>query len=86
MWNINSKYQTEIDISKMKNDAVAKITLHRNSYQAVESALQNKLAISLLYDKRKSDEYIASSGFDIATDIMLQLEIIGINGSSKTQL
>ena len=59
MTSINSVFDVALDISKISDGGVAQVTVHRNSYKSIEAPLQNKLAISLIYNKGESDEYIS---------------------------
>jgi hypothetical protein len=82
MHNINSIFTTTIDISKQGAGSVSHVTLHRNSYKSIESAVQNKLAINMIYDKSGSDEYIKQQALDVDKDIMIRLEIYGKEGET----
>ena len=85
MVSINSVFNTSVDFSDLQAGSVAQVTIHRNSYRAIEAQGQNKLAISIIYDKSKSDDFLSQyDAYDADTDIMVFLEIVGVHGSSTT--
>ena len=49
---------------------------------SIESALQNKLSINIIYDKSGSDAYIKQQSLDVDKDIMVRMEIFGNNGDT----
>jgi hypothetical protein len=86
MLPLNSLFETTIDISDVKEGGVAQITLHRNSYSSVAAKEQNQMAISLVFDKIKSDKYLNKNGLNALTSAMMYLEVIGRNGKSVTNI
>ena len=81
MASINSVFEVALDISRMTAGGVAMVTLHRNSYKSIEAPLQNKLAMSLIYNKGESDEYIKEQSLNPEKDIMVKMEIFGVSGA-----
>ena len=84
MFKQTSKFVTTLDITNITQGAVAQFTIHRNSYTSLD-ARKSKFAISLTYDRKLSDDYISTNSLDLQNDILVQLDLIGSDGSIKSQ-
>lgn len=62
----------------MTAGAVAHLTLHKDSY----SKVSDPLAISIIYDKDQSDEYITKNNQNLQYDMMFLVQLIGKDGNA----
>lgn len=81
MFPINSIFESNLNLESVGPGSVVKITLHRNSYRSLFS--KNKLAISLSYDRSKSDQYIRTNNLNQQNDLVFFLDVVGANGVTE---
>lgn len=79
MFATNSVFETTLDISDVASSGVAMVTVYRNMYSSFK-AKENKLAISLIYDKFQSDDYLKKNNLELSNNVMVQIMISGPKG------
>ena len=90
MYNGNSVFETEIDITGVTEKSIAQFTVHRNSYRSREGQDLYKFAISLIYDKKKNDAWIHSqptfAGMEDNEVVMMHLRITDTGKQSFVEM
>jgi hypothetical protein len=82
----NSIFETTLDISNVQEGGIAQFTIHRNSYQSVNTADKEKFAISLIYDRDLSDMQIGENVgvLNPDRDVVLFMELHGQAGMIRS--
>jgi len=83
-YGINSVFETTVDISGLDQNGVAMFTLYRNEMESLGAAA-NRLAVSLVFDRAISDEYVKTNKLT-SKDIAVMTTIMGAGNSTKKQL
>jgi len=61
MYPRNSEVEFKFDISGISDGTMAVMTWHHNSYKSLEGRATGKFALSIVYDKSKSDSEVANN-------------------------